>query len=176
MKNTNFLVAAMLLLLLSGCASVTKDIQIDAAHDQAVKFSGYKSYAWLGDIAALHDPEGKWQPPRMNITEDIKFLIDRELRKHGIYNYAEAPDLAVVFFIGADMEAMQLKADPKTKQDILSNVPAAALVVALIDAKTEYVVWVGEATGEIQKNLDEATIRKRLDYAVTEIFRKLPKD
>ena len=70
----------------------------------------------------------------------------------------------------------ELKVNPDNQQDILETVPAASLAGALIDAKTGYVVWVGEAMGDIQQNSTEERIRKRLDYAVTEIFKKLPKD
>lgn len=177
MKTINFIGITILALLLNGCAaSLTQDIEIDATADTTTKFSAYKSYTWLGDIAALNDPEGSWQPPKTNVAEDIKFLIDRELRKRGLYNHAENADLEVVFFMGVDMEAMALKVNPETKQDILEKVPAASLAIALIDAKTEYVVWVGEAVGDIQENSTEETLRKRLDYAVTEIFKKLPND
>lgn len=177
MKTINFIGITILALLLNGCAaSLTQDIEIDATADTTTQFSAYKSYTWLGDIAALNDPEGTWQPPKMNVAEDIKFLIDRELRKRGIYSYSENADLEVAFFMGVDMEAMKLKVNPDTKQDIPETVPAASLAVALIDAKTGFVVWVGEAMGDIHKDASEDTIRKRLDYAVTEIFKKLPKD
>lgn len=177
MKSIKFIGISFLLILLTGCAaSLTEDIQIDASADTATKFGGYKSYTWLGDIAALNDPDNAWQPPKMNVAEDIRFLIDRELRKRGIYNYSENADLEVAFFMGVDMEAMELKVNPDTKLDILETVPEASLAVALIDAKTGFVVWVGEATGDIHKDASEDMIRKRLDYAVTEIFKKLPKD
>lgn len=177
MKTFNFIGMAIFVFLLNGCASsLTQDIQIDATADTTTKFSHYKSYSWLGDISALNDPEGTWQPPKTNIAEDIKFLIDRELRKRGLYNHAENADLDVVFFMGIDMEAMELKVNPDTNQDILETVPAASLAIALIDNKTGYVIWVGEATGDIHENASEEMIRTRLDYAVTEIFKKLPKD
>lgn len=176
MKKITTIILPALLLLLTGCASNVKDIRVETEANPAVKFSDYKSYTWLGDIKALRDKEGKWQPPKMNITEDIKFLIDRELRKRGLYNYSEDADLAVVFFIGVDMENMNLKTDPNTKQEILENMPAAALVVALVDTKTKFVVWASGATGEIQQNRSEEIIRERLDYAVTEMFKKWPKE
>lgn len=176
MKKIYLFIATLLVALLSGCASITNDIKADAEADPTIKFSGYKSYAWIGDVGVLHDPEGKWQPPKMNVADNIKTLVDRELQKRGYYNYAENPDLAVVFFMGVDMENMKLKSDPNTKQDILKNVPSAGLVVALVDVKTEYVVWVGKASGELQKNPSDETIRTRLDYAVTEMFKKFPKD
>ncbi|MDO8845107.1 DUF4136 domain-containing protein [Methylicorpusculum sp.] len=176
MKKISLFAMFAFLLLLSGCTSVTSGINVSAEADETVKFSGYKSYAWIGDVAVLDDPENKWQPPKMNVAEDIKFLIDRELRKRGLVNHAENPDLAVIFFMGVDMEAMKLKTDPKTKKDILKKVPGASLMVALIDAKTEYAIWVGEASSDLTENPSEETLRKRLDYAVTEMFKKLPKD
>lgn len=85
------------------------------------------------------------------MTKELRFLIDRELHKRNLCSFTENPDLAVMFYVGVDMEAMQLKNDPNTKCQILANIPEAALTVALIDAKTEFVVWVG-ARRAVEKN------------------------
>ncbi len=162
---------AMLLLVMAGCASVTKDIVIETEASPLAKFDSYKTYAWLGEMSLLRDPEEKWQPPKMNISGDIKYLVDRELRKKDVYNELTAPDLGVVFFVGVDMEAMKLKVDKETNADIIKNVPKAALVVALIDTKTEYVVWMGKATADVQNSKDVDVVRQRLDYAVREMFK-----
>ena len=176
MKILNIAVLAFTLVLMSACASVTSDIIVDAKTAPTVDLNGYKTYAWLGKAALLKDPDKKWQPPKMNIAGDIKYLIDRELRKRNIYSSVSDPELAVVFFMGVDMEAMKLKMDPETKSEMLKNVPAAALVVALIDAKTELVVWIGKATAEIHENPSDEVVRERLDYAVTEMMKKMPRD
>jgi uncharacterized protein YceK len=173
MKILNVAVLAFVLTLMSGCASVTSDIIVDAKTSPTADLSGYKTYAWLGKAALLKDPEKKWQPPKMNIAGDIKYLIDRELRKKKIFSTVSNPQLAVVFFMGIDMEAMELKMDPQAKTEILKNVPAAALVVALIDTKSELVVWIGKATAELSENPSDEVVRKRLDYAVTEMMKKL---
>lgn len=161
----------IVLLLMTGCASVTKDIIIDTETSPLAEFDSYKTYAWMGKMAVLRDPDKKWQPPNMNISGDIKYLVDRELRRKGVYNALTKPDLGVVFFVGVDMEAMKLKVDPETNADILKNVPKAALVVALIDTKTEYVVWMGKAIAEVQNNKDVEIVRIRLDYAVRGMFK-----
>ena len=98
-------------------------------------------------------------------------MVDRELRRKGVYQALTTPDLGVVFFVGVDMEAMKLKVDSETNANILKNVPKAALVVALIDTKTEYVVWLGKATAEVQNSKDVEVVRRRLDYAVSEMFK-----
>ena len=176
MKILNVAVLAFVLTLISGCASVTSDIIVDAKTAPTVDLNGYKTYAWLGKAALLKDPDKKWQPPKMNIAGDIKYLIDRELRKRNIYSSVSNPELAVVFFLGVDMEAMKLKMDPQTKAEILKNIPAAALVIALIDTKTKLVVWMGKATAELQENPDDEVVRERLDYAVTEMMKKMPRN
>jgi len=176
MKILNVAVLAFVLTLMSGCASITSDIIVEAKTAPTADLNGYKSYAWLGKAALLKDPGKKWQPPKMNVAGDIKYLIDRELRKKKIFSTVSNPGLAVVFFMGIDMEAMKLKMDPETKSEMLKNVPAAALVVALIDAKTELVVWIGKATAELNENPSDEVVRERLDYAVTEMMKKMPKD
>jgi len=176
MKILNIAVLAVTLILMSGCASVSSDIIVDANTAPTVDLNGYKTYAWLGKAALLNDPDKKWQPPKMNIAGDIKFLIDRELRKRDIFSSASKPDLAVAFFMGIDMEAMKLKMDPQTKAEMFKNVPAAALVIALIDTKTTLVVWMGKATAEVQENPDDEVVRERLDYAVTEMMKKMPRN
>ncbi|MGR9073490.1 MAG: DUF4136 domain-containing protein [Gammaproteobacteria bacterium] len=173
MKIFKAILIGLFFVNLIGCASVTKDIRVDAMTAKSSNLGNYKSYAWLGRSAVLHDPEKKWQPPKMDIVGDIRFLIDRELRKKGIYSSVQDPELAVTFFTGLDMEAMELKVDEKTKEEILTNVPKAALLVFLIDAETEKVVWIGKATAEVQMKPTDEVVRERLDYAVREMFKKL---
>lgn len=49
-------------------------------------------------------------------------------------------------------------------------------MVALIGAQTGYVFWLGEAVGEVQQQVDAATVRSRLKFAISEMFRLLPKN
>lgn len=176
MKKLTILLLTVYIVLLSGCAVFNKDVQdieVDAVTDPKVDINGYKTYAWLGAANILNDPTQKWQPPKMDVTGDIKYLIDRELRKKGINSATSHPDLAVAFFVGVDMEAIELKDDPSTEGDVLENIPQGALVIALIDVQTEYVVWVGVAKAEIVEGASSELIRKRLDYAVSNIFKLL---
>ena len=181
MQRISITLMAAFFLLLTGCASInkynlTKDIEVDAASDPKANLSGYKTYAWLGAGEILNDPEKRWKQTDLPIAGDIKYLIDRELRERGI-NLAEpaSADLAVAFFIGIDMEAQKLKKNPDTKVEMLQNIPEAGLIVALIDTKSGFVVWVGEAVGELNKDATDEEVRERLDYAVTEMIKLYPK-
>jgi hypothetical protein len=175
--NRNYLpVFIIVLLLLTGCASVpTKDIQVDAQADPKANFSGYKTYAWLGAAAIVNDPHGQWEPPQFDSDAEIMFLIDRELRKRGMSENTTDPDLVIAFAAGIDMEALGLKVDTKTKMDMLENVPQGGLVVVLVDSESGFVIWIGAATAEIQESPDTQTVKARLDYAVTQMLKKLPK-
>ncbi len=176
MKYFNMAFIAAIFLLLTACACVTGDIQVDANIDPKAKLDGYKSYDWLGTGSLLNDPNKVWQPTTVDVAGDIKYLVDRELRKHKIFSTTSKPDLAVAFFMAVDMEAMELKEDPESKDEVLKNVPKAGLVVVLIDVETGYAVWLGVAEGDIQENPTEEIVRSRLDYAVSKMFKLFPKN
>ena len=172
MNKFYLVLLSTLLLLLTACASVTKDIQVDAKTDPKANLSGYKTYTWLGSAAILNDPEKKWHPPEIQVSDEIKFLIDRELRNKGIILAdASEADLAIVFFLGIDMAAMKLKKDPGTNEELLTNVPEGGLIVALIDAESGFVVWLGVAVADYKAGqYTETEVRQRLDYAISRMF------
>lgn len=172
MKKIYPLILLFLAILISACTSpLTKDIEVEAASDPKVNLNAYKKYAWIGSAAVLNDPEGKWQPAEFDISSDIKFLIDRELRNKGLAEVRdEDAEIAMSFFTGVDMEAQNLKTDPETKVEIPTNVPKAALIVVALDVQTGFVIWIGVATGNVNENASVATTKARIDYAITKMF------
>lgn len=173
--KSNLIISFVLILFVAGCASVTKDISVETDADPKINFSGYSSYSWLGSAAILYDPEGKWEPPQFDADAEIRFLIDRELRGRGMTQSSANPDLIVAYAAGIDMETMKIEINPESSLKTLTNFPVGALVIALIDAKTRVAIWAGVATAEIQENPDQEVIKKRLDYAVSSMFKRLPK-
>ena len=164
------------MLLVAGCASsVTRDIMVDTDVDPKANLKGYSTYTWLGSAAIVYDPQGKWEPPQFDADAEIKFLIDRELREHGLTESTANPDLIVAYAAGIDMATMGIKIDPESELEKLENVPMGALTVILIDAGTGLAIWGGVATAEIQHNPEQDVIKKRLDYAVSSMFKQLPK-
>ena len=176
MKKNFLPIGLIVLIVLAGCASApTKDIKIEIQADPKANFSGYKTYAWLGAAAIINDPYGQWEPPQFDADAEIIFLIERELRKRGMSQNTTNPDLIVAFAAGIDMDALGLKTDPQTQSEMLANVPQGGLAVVLADGQTGYAIWAGTATAELQENPDTQTVKARLDYAVTQMFKKLPK-
>lgn len=172
------LILTTVLALVAGCVSSNlRDIRVEAEADTEMDFSGYSSYAWLGSAAIVYDPDGRWESPEFDADSEIEFLIDRELRKRGLAENSSSPDLVVAYAAGIDMDSMEIVTDPADSNltETLQNVPMGALVVVLIDVESGLAVWAGVATAEIQQNPDQKLIRQRLDYAVSSMFKKLPK-
>lgn len=172
MKKLYLLPCVILLTFLSACTSApTKDIQVDRATDAKVNLSAYKTYAWLGSAAVLNDPEGQWQPAEFDISSHIKFLINRELLNRDLTQVqGSEADIVMSFFMGVDMDAKKLKADPKSDVEIPVNVPKAALIVVALDSDTGYVIWIGTATGDVIKDATMEITKARLDYAIKKMF------
>jgi hypothetical protein len=174
MKNVTLLLIVGM--LLTGCTSVpTKDIQIETQANPKVNFGGYKTYTWLGSAAILRDPSGQWEPPSFDADMEIKYLIDRELRKRGMSQSTVNPDLVAAFAIGVDTEALKLEFDPEMDMEVAENVPTGGLLIVFIDPSTGYVIWAGAATAELLEEPDIEVAKGRLDYVVTKMFKDLPK-
>lgn len=170
-KNTFIIGIVIATFVTSSCATLTNDISVETHADPAIDYSTYKSYAWAGSAQIVYDPVGQWEQPTLDTDEEVKFLINRELRNKGLIEVKSNPDLLVGFAVGVDMANMELKENPDAETEILTNVPKAALVIALTDAATGYTVWLGYAEGQVQEQQTIDNIRKRIDYAVTRIFK-----
>lgn len=157
-------------LLISSCATLTSDINVETHVDPAVNFDNYKSYAWVGSSKVVFDPIGQWKQPTLDTEEEVKSNINRELHDKGLIEVHNDPDLLVAFAAGIDMTYLELIEDPEAEEKVLTNVPKSALVVALIDADTGYTVWLGFAVGDVQQQQTIENIRARIEYAVSEIF------
>ena len=172
-----FYVLLAVAFLITGCATdskLTKDITVKAAADPKANFSGYKTYAWLGAAEILNDPNKLWEPPNFDADAEVKFLIDSQLRDRGLTKVTENPDMVVAFTIGIDMEALEIKMNPETKIETLTNVPEGALMVILVDAETGYAIWAGSANGEIDKYRSTDDVKARLKNAVSRMFNLMP--
>ncbi len=162
--------------MVSGCASsLTKDIQIEAEADPKTDFSGYHTYTWLGSATIVNDPLGQWEPASFDADTEIKFLLDRELRKRGMTESRSNSDFIVTFAAGVDMTNLDLKEDPESKKSVLVNVPKGGLLVAFVDSESGFVIWSGVATADVLKRAEIDIAKKRLDFAVRKLIGQVPK-
>ena len=175
MGTRRFLSFMAAVFFISGCASITEDIKVETDLHPKANLKAYETFAWVASAEIVYDPQGQWELPEFDADAEILWLIRRELRRRGMTEVNVNPDLLVGFATGINMAALELKKNPDTRLETLENVPKAALVVVLIDARTGYPVWVGTAKGELQEEATDEVIRERLDYAVSEMFKKMPR-
>ena len=169
--------ALCLTIYLSACTTTaTQDIKVEAQADPKVSFSGYKSYAWLASAEILYDPEGQWEPQNMDIDSEVRFIVNRELRKRGMTEVTANPDMFIAFAAGVDMTSLGLKENPESKEQVLANIPKAGLVIVMVDAQTGFLTWIGIAEGEAKAERSKEEIRTRIDFAVTQMFKRIPKN
>lgn len=152
------------------CATLTSDIDIETHSAADADLDKYKTYVIGNSAQIIFDPVGQWEQPTHDSDEFVRSAVNRELRHHGLHQVTENPDLTVVFAAGIDTAALELRYSPEHDRKVLQNIPTAALVVALIDNKTGYLVWIGYAVGEAQRKRPLEDIQARINYAVHEIF------
>lgn len=165
-----------LALLIGACANpLTKSINVDSQVSDTADFSTVKTYQWLASAQILNDEQGQWEPRGLDSDAEIRFLINRELRGRGITQVESNPDVFVAYVAGVDMDAMDWKVDPKSKLQILKNEPEGALAIMLIDANTGEPIWGAVASDRVEGTQTVEAARKRLDYAVSQMIKRLPK-
>jgi hypothetical protein len=160
-----------------GCASSsTSDIKIHTAADAKANFNGYKSFAWFGSAAVLHDRTGEWVPKDVDTQAEVQFLVDKELRARGLTAVQQDPDLYVALAIVGDVrEVQEIKSERGDAVSTFDPVGQGALLVELIDGETGKTVWLGGAEGELRHSRTLEESKERLAYAVDKIFAQLPR-
>ena len=175
MKKLSISLMVLVALFMLGCNSEFNDIQVTADHDPDFKLKNYSTYAWLGSAEVIGDDYGQWEVPNFDADAEIRFLIDDKLRDHKLTQVKENPDLIVAFVGGVDVvNVLDVKENPDMDEIDLKQIPRGALIIVFIDGKTGEPVWIGEAKANAQYAPDEQTAKKRLDYAVQKMLKKIP--
>lgn len=161
--------------VLAACASVTGDIRVETQSGPGVVLGNFRSYSWLAAGETVNEPSGNWKAPGLDADTEIRAALKRELARYGLREVASEPDLVVAFTAGINPGVLRIVEDPDTRIYTLQNAPKAALVVVFIDPRSRRPVWVGTAVGEAGAGHSAAQVRRRIDYAVTEMLRAAPR-
>lgn len=172
MKLHTLLLSLLLSASILGCATVTKDIKVDAESDPTVNLAGYQTYAWLVSAEIVNDAHGNWEPPGFDADAELRFLINRELRNKGLQEVTTRPDLFIAFAAGINMDVFEISSKPESEMYTIKNAPKGALVVVMIDPATRNPVWAGSAVGDVKPARKSDEVSKRLAYAVKTMFNK----
>ena len=174
-KTLRILPALLLLIAFTSCSSV----KVAADYDKAVDFNNYKTFAFFKsgiDKAEINDIDKR----------RILRTIESELLAKG-YTKSEKPDLLVSIFTKSNQRIDVYNNNwgvgawgwggPRwgwgwNMQPTVSTSTQGVLYVDLIDANKKELVWQGQGTGYLSKNVDKK--EERIKEFVTKIMEKYP--
>ncbi len=154
-------------------------VAVRSAQKPDAELKDLQTYALVGGISVVRDPEGKVQEAPFDVKSELQFLVERELRRVGMKPVEENPDVYVAYMLAIDaLEAEsieeKLKAAPGHLDDE-GRVGAGAILVEFAEGASKESIWVGLAEGDTRSDRSEAELRETLDKAVTQIFDELPR-
>jgi hypothetical protein len=167
---------------LAGVASVTfaacAVVSVRSYSSRGLDLGRYHTYAWKPA-----DSHGTGDPRLDNnrfFEERVRQQVDRQLAARGFEKTASAPDL-VVHYHASFTQKLEVREEdqqyaPCLPEDCRASVyDAGTLVVDLVDARTETLLWRGWAEGSMDGVIDNQTwLEERVDAAVLRIFQRLP--
>jgi hypothetical protein len=167
-------------LLAVGCSSISVRHDFDTQAD----FTAYQTYAWLQQpTTAVGDAEAA-QRTNTLLDKRIKRAVDAELAAKGMKPSAENPDLLVIYHTGLDR-----KVDVQDWGYSYPRYPyggwyggqvdvyeydEGTLIVDLIDAESDQLVWRGTATKVIDETASPEKREANLNEVVTRLFADYP--
>lgn len=175
MKKILITLTAMVLL-----ASCGPSIRVFSDYDKALSPASYKTYSWL-DTKAIEQLGN--DPRYINELTDkrIREAVNREFAGVGISLVTQKADMILHYHIIIDNKTM-IVTEPygsrysrylENRRTSVYQYKEGTLLIDMMDAKTNEVVWRGGATDvitdEARKNPEEA-----INYAVKEILKKSP--
>lgn len=173
MKQFIFVILSLALTACATSNSAFNDIDLITEIHPRFALNNYGSYAWSGNASLIYDPAGKWEPPGYDLDEEIKFLVDTELRSFGLVESNVRPDLLASFGIVIELEDLPFNRDVNEEMAVIDDVPQGALVITLVDTNLGYAVWAGLAVANIAESPDNDLSRMRIQYAVTNLLATL---
>lgn len=160
----NFFPLLLIALLFAGCS-----ISIHNTYDKEVDFSKYKTFCWMSGC------EFKFNGPSYLddslLRENLKVAIIEELKRKGLEQNTENPDLLIGFTITVKdeqaivyhpSEDMPVYIKPLDTEKEVINYLKGSLIIGMADNKESRMVWQSEAIGYMESNPDfsEKNIKK----------------
>jgi hypothetical protein len=167
-------IAALCAFPLAACAPIT----VRSYSERAFDIGRYRTYAWgPADIHGTGDP-------RLDNNEffeaRVRQQVERQLTLRGFEKTSAPPDLLVHYHASfsqkMDLADIDRQYPPCAAADCRPFVyDAGTLVVDLVDARANTLLWRGWAEGSMDGAIDNQTwLEARVDDAVARILRRLP--
>ena len=166
-------VAAAAVLALGGCATTNISSYMERRGDVGL----YRTYAW-GPPAVQTTGDPRLDNNRF-FQERVEAAVELQLAARGFEKSAATPDLLIRYYASVEQ---QVNADGADRPFVACEdcrpfvFDAGTIVVDLIDARTQRLVWRGWEEGSIDGVInDQQVMEKRIDQAVARIIEQLPR-
>ena len=177
-RGLGVLIIGGLAMTLSGCLTL---MPVGSHVERGVDFVRFSTYDWgPADALPVSDQRLRENP---YFVDDVHGAIDRELNRHGLGRATtERADL-LVHVHAAIAERVEVASRPGRYRDCLGDdcrpkvntYDAGTLVIDIIDASTQQLVWRGWAEHRLEDMLDDpAQVGRRVQDAVRRIFDRFP--
>jgi hypothetical protein len=167
------IVAVAAALALSACATMNTRSFLERGGD----VGRYRTYAW-GPPAVQTTGDPRLDNNRI-FQERVEAAVELQLAARGFEKAVEAPDLLVRYYTSVEQQVNADGADRPfvSCEDCRPFVfDAGTIVVDLIDARTQRLVWRGWEEGSIDGVINnQQVMEKRIDQVVARIIEQLPR-
>jgi hypothetical protein len=158
-----------------GCAALTVNSYVEPRID----LRSYRTFNWApADRLATGDPR---LDNNQFFDERVRRQVERGLAGRGFEQTTDAPDLLVHYHASVSQEIDTRNIDREYEHsDAHEYEPqvydAGTLVIDLVEARTNRLIWRGWAEGNIDGLIDnQESLQKQIDEAVAHILSRLPR-
>jgi hypothetical protein len=169
--------------LLSGCATM----RVSSHTERGLSWSQYRTFEWgQADALPLSDPRFQKDP---NFRDRIEGAVERQMAANGFARAAAsaAPDLLIHYHAAIndriDVDEIDRRYGYCTTVDCQPRVTprvtryeAGTLVIDIIDARTQRLIWRGWAQDSVEDVLgNRERVRQTVEEGVSRMFSTFPK-
>ncbi len=168
----------VLLASIAGCSSLS----VNYDYDQNVEWGKFKTYGWMSAPQRPSDPNSPLQNTPL-LEQRVHNSVDHEMQQRGI-TMADDPDILVVYHIGTQDKIQVTDWGYRYsdyywgyggRQIDVYQFTEGSLVIDLVDAETQNLVWRGTGTGVVdqsQKSPEE--MQDRANNVIQKIMESFP--
>ena len=167
-RRADVLMAAVVALAVAGCGS---SMTVATDYDRAANFAPFKTYSWR---------EGTPLPNPL-MSQRVVAAVDAQLKAKGLTRVDTGGDVSVTYHAAADkqMDVQSFSSGGHyscwggcSTSTTVTNVTVGTLIVDLVDAKADKMLWRGSATDTVSEN--PAENEKKVNDGVKKMFENFP--
>lgn len=167
-RRADVLMAAVVALAVAGCGS---SMTVATDYDRAANFAPLKTYTWRPGTPL----------PNPLMSQRVVAAVDAQLKAKGLTRVDSGGDVSVTYHAAADkqMDVQSFSSGGHyscwggcSTSTTVTNVTVGTLIVDLVDAKQDKMLWRGSATDTVSDN--PAENEKKVNDGVKKMFEGFP--